>query len=147
MKRHPSLIPLSKDHHQALQLAEGLKPGGADGLQKALPEDLPERAAHVARLFTEVLEPHFAREERVIVPACRGRRADLDEAVDRVLRDHTELRSLVGRIREGHDLETALPDFGRALADHVRLEEREWFVLIEQTMSAAELEALAGKLA
>ena len=39
-----------------------------------------------------------------------------------------------------------LRELGSMLTDHVRLEERELFVLIEQTLPAAELAALASAL-
>lgn len=58
------------------------------------------------------------------------------------------IRQRAGRLDQasGGPLE-ALRELGGLLADHVRLEERQLFPLIETALPAAELELLAAELA
>ncbi len=51
MKRHPSLHPLSHDHHHGLVQA------------KRLPENAPGAAPGLPRAWQNDIEPHFEREE------------------------------------------------------------------------------------
>jgi hemerythrin-like domain-containing protein len=146
MQRHPSLISLSRDHHLALQLAEGLKRDGPDGLRAALPADLSERVARVISFISESLEPHFALEESLIFPAARGRDAELDALIERILGEHALLRGLFQKLAAPGDAEETLDALGRALVEHVRLEERALFTRIEALVPAAELDALAARI-
>jgi hypothetical protein len=55
-----------------------------------------------------------------------------------VLDDHVAIRQCADRLATGSSASPqALYDLGERLAGHVRLEERELFRLIEQTMPAA----------
>ncbi|MGH2858522.1 MAG: hypothetical protein ACRDMJ_13695, partial [Solirubrobacteraceae bacterium] len=67
--------------------------------------------------------------------------------VARVLLDHVRIRRLADELAgsEAAPL-TALQDLGGRLADHVRLEERQLFDLIEQAMPEDELVRLAAAL-
>jgi hemerythrin-like domain-containing protein len=124
MKRHPSLIALSREHHAALSLANRVK-------KAALAGD----AAHIEAVRGEVvarfeaeLAPHFAEEELNLLP----RLAALGEAalVARTLDEHRALRALVRRLAAPAAIaETGdcLAEFGNLLAAHVRFEERELF--------------------
>ncbi len=119
MKRHPSLLQLSREHHVALKLALDCRKatGNADDAVVAAV------SSRVALLFETELEPHFQREEVELLPAL----ATLGEGalVSRTLAEHEVLRTLVRRIEAGD--RAALAPFAEALADHVRFEERELF--------------------
>ena len=70
--RHPSLIPLSHDHHHGLALAlrcrkqalGQLKPMGAAGLR--------ERAAEFLEFYRSNLALHFRAEEEALFPPMRA---------------------------------------------------------------------------
>ena len=132
MKRSAALVPLSREHHEALVLAR----------RAAAALD----AESAARLVTQLLArweaqfaPHFACEEQALLPALR---AGGHEAAGVALAQHAELRRLVDRLRRG-DL-AALPAWGEAMQAHVRFEERTLFPLAE---SALDLSNLADSLA
>ena len=116
MKRHPSLLALSRDHHAALVIGKRIA-------------DCPENAAQLATLcetllqrFISELVPHFEDEERRILPRLAGCH---DALWQRTLSEHANLRALVARIADSDY--AALRDFGIALIAHVRFEERELF--------------------
>ena len=129
MKRAPELIPLSREHHEALVLARRACAG-------AQPDTVCE---HVLRRWSQI-EAHFAAEEQVLLPALQ--RAGAGDTVDVALREHAELRSWIERLRTG-DL-AALPLWGDAMRTHVQFEEREVFALAQELV---ELQPLARGLA
>lgn len=136
MKRSEALQPLSRDHHRALEVALRLR--------RATEVD----AVRVTRAFLDFWQEHgalhFRVEEDVMLPAFARHGDPTSPEVVRVLTDHIEIR------RRAADLESAAaPDvadlnaLGEMLNDHVRHEERVLFPLIEESLPAAELDALA----
>lgn len=124
MKRSAFLITLSREHHTALVWAKRAQRGseGAAALMPAL-----------VGLFERELAPHFAAEEADLLPLLHAHgQAALAE---RTLAEHAALRAEAGRLRDG--CEAAVAPFGRALADHVRFEERELFPVIESILAQA----------
>lgn len=119
MKRDPRLVGLSSEHHRALVIA------------RRAPE---QDAAWLRGVFVAELEPHFAVEERLLLPALE--RAGGVSLVARTREDHAALRALCAAgEREG---------FAARLVAHVRFEERELFPACEALLPAAVLEAVAG---
>ena len=135
MKRHPALQPLSRDHHIALVAAQRLRRAEADGAGGARDTFLEFWRAHGAH--------HFRVEEDVLLPAYAAN-ADPDEpCVVRMLLDHVRIRAQAQRLeREPAPPVEALHELGAALEQHVRLEEREVFPLIEAALPAPAAEAL-----
>lgn len=136
MKRSDELVPLSRDHHVALERALRLSRSTPDGAAGAV-------AAFLA-YQRERGERHFRQEEELLLPAVpTGARA----LADRVLREHRELRDrseeLAGEQRPPLD---RVHELGRLLHDHVRFEERELFPLLERELSPEALRTLAGRL-
>jgi len=146
MRRHRALAPLSRDHHEVLQLASGLRKDGPESLRSLLPADLDGRARHVQRFAAASLEPHFTIEEQILFPAATGRDAALDTVIDTVHREHARIAALVKELDCGHDVEATLDTLGRTLEAHVRLEEQSLFDLIQKHLPEKELEALAAKV-
>ncbi len=117
MKRDPRLQPLSREHHHALVLARHL-------------ERAPWSAAmgvDLQRPFEGALEPHFALEERVLLPALSA--AGGADMVAQVLEQHGRLRALA-RAAVAGDAEAART-LGAELRDHVRFEEQVVFPACE----------------
>jgi hemerythrin-like domain-containing protein len=138
VKRHPSLVPLSDDHHHELVQARRLR-AAADGEPR---ERLAAAAAYVEMFFTVTVE-HFRSEEEELFPVYL-RQAGADAGlVGRVLREHMELHGLARALRAQVAAEDASPDTLRELAtllhEHVRVEERELFEAIQATVPPAEL--------
>ena len=137
MKRHPALVPLSRDHHHVLVIARGLRHATA------------QNAAETARAFLAHWDAeekqHFRLEEELLLPASAALGAPGHPAVIRTLLDHMLIRSDADRLADTPSLEL-LHELGAPLAAHVQLEEHELFPLIEATILDAELKALGDRL-
>ena len=129
MKRAPELIPLSREHHEALVLARRACAGA----------ELESTSEHVLHRWPQ-FEAHFAAEEQILLPALQ--RAGAGNIVDVALREHAVLRGCIERLRAG-DL-AALPHWGAVMRTHVRFEEVEVFALAQELV---ELPPLARGLA
>lgn len=129
MKRAPALIPLSREHHEALVLARR-----ACEPQRADPGPL---RLHVLERWKAHFEPHFATEEAVLFPALEA--AGAVEAAGEARAQHSRLHELAARLRAGEA--AALPAWGDAMRDHVKWEERFLFPHAEQLLDLASLGA------
>lgn len=138
MKRHPALEQLSRDHHQALVVAQSLK--------RATPESADQARVRFLDYWTADGQAHFREEEDVLLPTLALFTDPDQPIVARVLIDHVHIRRLAADARDGVDLEM-LHVLGGELEQHVRREERELFPLIEQTIPEPELVELAARLA
>lgn len=137
LKRHPALVPLSRDHHGALVQARALRlaAGGTHAERRRHP------ATQTARGFLDFhereLRGHIADEERALLPRCKH--ADPSGA-ERILAEHRELEALVAAIAEalraGEDPVTPMAQAGQLLDDHVRFEERCFFEGVQRALSA-----------
>jgi Hemerythrin HHE cation binding domain len=139
MKRNPGLVTLSRDHHQALSVAQKLRRATADTAQEV-------RSAFVA-YWEEHGRAHFRLEEEILLPAYAAHADPHHPLVARALCDHVAIRARADALAvdEAPDPAT-LRELGEGLADHVRLEERELFGLIEAALPAARLTAVAAAL-
>ncbi|MEO6419686.1 MAG: hemerythrin domain-containing protein [Polyangiaceae bacterium] len=150
MYRHPALAPLSREHHRVLQLARGIQKNASAHLRATLPAEPRALAAHVATMFASELEGHFEIEERILVEAVRGRDAELDTLCTTLVREHTEMRVLAGRLvvpeLSSDACQELLDRLGAALEEHVRQEERTFYERIQTIMSEAELLRLGESL-
>jgi Hemerythrin HHE cation binding domain len=139
MKRDPALASLSRDHHQALFVAQKLR--------RATGETAGEGRAAFLAYWEEHGRAHFRLEEEVLLPAYAEHGDAYDPLVARALCDHVAIRQEADALaRDESPTVAALHQLGAHLADHVRLEERELFTLIERAMPAAQLAAVAAAL-
>lgn len=141
MKRSVALQPLSRDHHQALAVAQRLR--RADG---------ESEAAAARDAFLEFWRSHgnehFREEEELLLPAYAEHGDPGHPLVVRVLVEHVVIRQRARRLAGSAAPAAAdLRDLGERLASHVRLEERELFPLIESALPGDALDALARALA
>lgn len=147
MKRHPDLVELSDDHHQglvnALRLKKAASGGGADPA---------EAARNFLGFWQEDTSVHFRKEEEVLMPVVARYVGDLLEAepVAEMLVQHARIRGLAMQIRDevGRDdvQPNTLRELGEQLEDHIRLEEREVFPLIEEALPETALNEVAARL-
>lgn len=134
MKRASELVPLSREHHEALVLARrACEPGRPLA-------DPGELRPHVLQRWTEHFGPHFECEERVLFPALRA--AGAADQADEACAQHSQVRSLIEDLRRGEP--GALAAWGDAMRAHVQWEERHLFPLAEKLLA---LPALADGLA
>jgi hemerythrin-like domain-containing protein len=135
VQRDHRLQGLSSDHHHALVLARDIQARPSDGTADA------GLALRVAREFAQDLEPHFAVEEQLLLPAVRG--LGEHDLAEEVLADHAFLRAHATAIADG--LTAGLDAFAARLVQHVRLEEGELFPLCEQRLPALTLDKVAQR--
>ena len=139
MKRAAALVSLSRDHHQALVVAQQLRRATDATAAEARAAFLAYWAGH-GRL-------HFQLEEELLFPAHAGHGDPYDPVILRALGQHAMIRhradALAAATSSDHG---ALEQLGTELAAHVRLEEREVLPLIERVLPERELSALAHSL-
>jgi hemerythrin-like domain-containing protein len=135
--RHPSLTPLSRDHHHGLALAlrcrkqalGRLKPLGAEGLRL--------RAQEFRDFFDKQLAPHFRAEEEVLFPFMREAVPQSAPLLDDLISDHHGLKQAVQDLAAGTPLSKVIFDMGDLLERHIRREERELFPLFENHVESS----------
>lgn len=137
MKRHPALIPLSRDHHHALVIAKRLR--------AATPQTATDAAQAFLTHWDTEEKIHFRLEEEELLPAYAAYGDPNHPTVVRMLIDHMLIRRAAHQIASAGSLEL-LHDLGSRLADHVALEEHELFPLIEAALPDAELQTLGERI-
>lgn len=136
LKRHPALVPLSRDHHEALVQARALR------LSASL-----ETARGFLVYFEQQLRGHMQDEERTVLPPAEAAKV---EGTDRIRAEHRELEALAAALGEnlsaGSDLAGPMQEAGRLLDDHVRYEERAFFEAVQKALSPEQLDDLGKAL-
>ena len=146
MPRHPSLMPLSHDHHHGLALAlrcrkqalGQIKPMGVRGLR--------ERAREIRDFFSTNLERHFQAEEQALFPFMRLSIPQSRTLIDVLLADHEKMREAARGLEAGTGVAKLLFDFGDLLERHIRREERELFLLFEELATPEEAEGVKREI-
>jgi len=135
MERRTELRGLSQDHHHTLVLAKNCEVAARSRNAAEVERQWDE----AGRAFAIQLEPHFALEERLLLPALE----ELDERqmAERIRGEHEELRRL---IRHEDRSGVRLRVFAELLSRHVRYEEREVFERTQSRLPASVLEAIAA---
>lgn len=132
MKRDESLRSLSRDHHQALVVAQRLRRA----------EDADQAAAEFSDFFREKGQHHFEIEEQVVLPLWARLGSPDAEAAARLAAEHLAIRTRALELADEPTLE-AVHALGEELDAHVRFEERELFPAIEDDLDEAALAELA----
>ncbi len=148
-KRHPSLIPLSHDHHHGLVLAFRLREGLPRSRKPA--DSLQEQAEDAVRFFHDSLVAHFRAEEEALFPAIRTCVPHAVTMLDTLSAEHSEMRTQVANLAQALSdevsLQTELKAFADLLERHIRREERELFPLYEANIPEAEATRIGGEIA
>lgn len=141
MRRSSALVPLTHDHHHALAAARRVR--------IAAGENAPQRAEAVAAMLTlyeESLLNHFREEEEQLFPLLVNALPEPPQDLVRALVDHVEIHALMLRLRAGADAGAPAPEVmtevARRIDDHVHLEERRLFPMIEDVVAASALGGL-----
>ena len=144
--RHPSLVPLSHDHHHGLALAlrcrkqalGQIKPMGAEGLR--------ERAKEFREFFENGLTQHFRAEEEVLFPLLYSLVPESHTLIAELKADHALIRAANVEIESEQGLGKRIFDLGDVLERHIRREERELFPLFEQQVNDEDARAASEKI-
>lgn len=137
LKRHPSLMPLSRDHYVGLVQGQHLiEAAGGSSVDRrtAVAEFLDAWNTHIAQ--------HFDDEERLLCPL-----AD-DVGRERLLEEHHRLRSMANEAKQQRQKVDPDPkwvhEVGQVLTHHIRWEERDLFPALQSTRSS-ELDAMRAE--
>lgn len=151
-RRHPSLVPLSRDHHDALAVAFRLQHPSPPGPATAVtPASTAEgRARDTLDFFAAHLDGHFRAEEEVLFPAIVASPAADDACralVAQLVADHRAMEvqraAIAAALAAGVGLGEALDAFAGTLERHVRREERELFIAFDALVPEPAASALA----
>jgi iron-sulfur cluster repair protein YtfE (RIC family) len=143
MKRHPVLIPLSREHHDSLILARLLQKDAP--AYKGLPTDPAGKAEYAFQFYHDELIGHFDEEEKIL-PYIKGINDELDLFIKIIPEEHEELTKYFMEIKDHSDLPSHLDKLGKALELHVRKEERQFFPLIQESCTDDQMDEIARAL-
>jgi hemerythrin-like domain-containing protein len=146
MARHPSLVPLSHDHHHGLALALRCRKQALGRIKPLGIQGLKERAREFKEFFTASLTPHFAAEESVLFPFLRASAPESAPLIEALLAEHEQLRGWLGRLEDENRLAKVLFEAADLLERHIRREERELFPLFEARAVSEEAEIVGKKI-
>jgi hemerythrin-like domain-containing protein len=98
------------------------------------------------------MSAHFCKEEEVLIPVLARYEGDSTGApLVEMLAQHARIRGLVMQLSDeveaGQARSETLHNIGELLEAHIRLEERQVFPMIEESLSADALEEVASRLA
>jgi iron-sulfur cluster repair protein YtfE (RIC family) len=135
-RRHPSLIPISHDHHLGLMAAQRLKQG------RTAYADTADIGESISELWSRELADHFRVEEEVVFAGNYSE--PVAAMIARVLREHREIRSMIEQGENGAWDEATARKLGALLEEHIRFEERQLFPAIQEELGAEALERLGN---
>ena len=136
IKRHPSIVSFSKDHHFGLLLVWKIR----QGLNKAIH---PERiSSYVLFFFKEDLEKHFKEEEELLFTKLPVH----DLLRKQAEADHDGIYKLVAAIEKSKDDKFLLNQLVDELEKHIRFEERELFNHLQGNIRANDLEEIVNRV-
>jgi hemerythrin-like domain-containing protein len=143
MKRHSSLVSLSRDHHAALILSRLLQKDAP--AYKTLPTSSEGKAVYAFKFYNDELIKQFEQEEKVLSLVI-GTNKNMDILIHSIFAEHKQLQ-LLFKSMEGHaDLKTLLNETGVLLEKHIRKEERELFPMMQELCSEDQLTAIENIL-
>lgn len=146
-KRHESLVPLARDHHEGLLLAMRLQQG-KNALERLWSHDPSWQAKHVVGFYDQHLRPHFDAEEQALFPLAKEHIKESVPLVDELIAQHRDMEQRVLLLKQSPTtlLEQELKEFGALLEDHIRKEDRILFPMFEEHASAELLQEALKKI-
>ena len=137
MKRTAELRGLSEDHHHGLVQARRLRRAGSgEGV------DSTEMSGAFLDFWQKDTSAHFRKEEEVLLPVLARHGVEM-------LAQHAELGGLVMELSdevEGRNVrKETLQAIGERLEEHIRLEEREVFPMLEESLPKEALEEFSSQ--
>lgn len=132
MKRHESLIPFSKHHHQALILAQILQKNSPK--YQNIPNDVLGKREYFLSQHLNLLIYHFESEENILFQFIKKHTDKLNELIDVIISEHSQMNSLFKLIEAKENLEDSEDQLGKMLILHVRKEERILFEEIQKLL-------------
>ena len=148
MKRAAELRQLSEDHHHGLVQARRLRSAASEETGNLL-----EAARAFLKFWRQETSTHFRKEEEVLLPVLARHEVDLlgREPVVEMLAQHARIRGLAMQLADEAEAGDVRPETlrntGELLETHIRLEERQVFPMIEESLSVEVLKEVASRFA
>lgn len=137
MKRHPALIPISREHHQLLLLAQLLKKDAP--AYKGMPTDLEGKVEYAENTWDSLFEPHVELEEKVLYPMIYSYAPSLSGLISELLKEHQEIAIAFKSLNPQSE---ELDRLGKLIERHVRKEERMLFQQAQELLTEEQLDQL-----
>ena len=128
IKRHPSLIPVSREHHFGLLLCWKIREGLRLGI------DAKRIKRYTDWFFEKYQKAHFDIEEKYIFTILPENHPLIVQAIQ----EHRYIEMLFGH-GQNDSLNDALTALEQAMEAHIRFEERNLFNLIQETATEEQL--------
>jgi len=141
MKRHPSLIPLSRFHRSVLFLALVCKKNAPP--VKGYPTDLEGKRDYALAFYKGRLLSHIRQEEEVLFPQITGKTEGIDQLLTELKTEHQRIDQLMEKLASSKELATDMDELGQLLEKHVRKEERQLFQQVQEALTEAELSSIS----
>jgi len=140
-RRHPSLIPLSRDHYDGLLLAHQLGEPHRS-MMEGWPDHDKERGHFVAGFYRKHLAHHFLVEEQFLFPLIVQHVPEGKALVNELLEEHRRIEQMVNECDHADtaSIPPLLKQFSGLLERHIRKEERKLFPLFEEHAPAEVLD-------
>lgn len=128
MKRSRSLIPLTHDHHHVLAMVRRSRSAlkTVEGADKAV--------AGLTEFYEAEMISHFREEEEEVFPLLVDADGHIPEDLAKAMRQHLHIHALVRQLRRLPSV-PLMEELLDVIEDHVRLEEKKLFPLIEERHS------------
>jgi hemerythrin-like domain-containing protein len=135
MKRHESIVALSREHHFGLLFCWKIR----QGIKKQV---LTERMRPYVQYFWGThLQQHFEEEQTLLFATLK------DSLCEQAISEHKHIRQLVEAIAQAETVQVSeLNLLADALDNHIRFEERTLFPHLEKQLSDAKLTDLGKRL-
>ncbi|MEX0777754.1 MAG: hemerythrin domain-containing protein [Phycisphaeraceae bacterium] len=133
--RHEALAPFSRDHYTGLvQAQQMMKAADADDVERR------KAVAEFVDAWDREIAEHFADEEKLLLSLMNS------DDRQRLFDDHRRLAGMADQARQLRRQVDPAPDLlrqiGQALEAHIRWEERELFVRLQNELSQEQLALL-----
>jgi len=129
IKRSEQLAPLSREHHDGLLFAWKIRQGIANHTP------LEQMRNYAMWFWRNHIKPHFFQEEKILLPHLPQDNSLRQRLVD----EHEHIRELILGLDEEADKRT-LTILCDLLDKHIRFEERELFVYLEEQLGKDKLD-------
>ncbi len=144
IKRDKALHILSHDHHHGLILAQLVKKGSPK--YKNLPETTEGKKDYSIRFYNDELIKHFEDEEKILLPVVNGKDDEINNLIEEIITEHKKIKQLINRLDSDEGVENTLDELGNILESHIRKEERNLFMKIQEILTEDELTSVEKQL-
>lgn len=142
MKRHPTLIPISREHHQVLLLAQLLKKDAP--LYRGLPDTLDGKLEYALTKYQDLLLLHLKRDQESLYPYL-SQWPELSDLLEELMaKSHWMIR--VFEMLDKSVTAEELDQIGHTLEHYVRTKERKLFQTVQELLDETEMLMLGKEI-